>query len=85
MTDPYDPTGSAAVWQQAADRVAALRHVDLDGDASLTWNDALDGAVAALEKEASDIRATAKMAHLLITGNVVQSPGVAVQKNLDEG
>jgi hypothetical protein len=70
MTDHNDPTGAAAIWRNAADKVIELKRDDLSGDALEAWNAALERASQALAKEADDIRQMAIMAHLLIVGNV---------------
>lgn len=70
MPDRNDPTGSAAIWEKAAERIGGLRRDDLAAGTGDSWNDAVDAAVALLAKEADDIRRMAEMAHLLIVGNV---------------
>jgi hypothetical protein len=55
---------------RAAERVGELRRDDLAGGAGESWNDAIDAAVAALSREADDLRRMATMAHLLIVGNL---------------
>lgn len=66
MVERTDPMGVAAVWQQAADKIAALAGDDRPGP----WNAAVAEAVAVLAKEAAEVRAMNQMAYLLIVGNV---------------
>lgn len=73
MVGQDDPCGIAAVWQQAADKVRALRRDD-GTENVVPWNAAIDRAAELLEQEASDVRAMGRMAYLLIVGNVSPSP-----------
>jgi len=68
MAEAVDPRIVAKVWQQAADKVAALRR---DGDPAATWNEAIVQAEGILRKEADDVLAMGRMAHLLVVGNIV--------------
>jgi hypothetical protein len=70
MVDADAPVGLAAVWEKAARVVGELRRDDLSGDALTAWNGAIALASEVLEKEGRDVREMARMAHLLIVGNV---------------
>lgn len=70
VSERTDPMGIAAVWQHAADKVAALTRDDLPGPEGESWNAAIADATRLLTKEADDIRAMNEMAHRLIVGNL---------------
>lgn len=55
MTDRYDPTGEAAVWQAASNLVLTLKRDD-DAPEAPSWNAAIVQAGRALEDEARGIR-----------------------------
>lgn len=76
MVDRRAPGIIAIVWQQVAEKVAALKR-DGTGDAVVTWNDVIGQAEALLRKEAEDALFMARMAHLLIVGNVAADDTVA--------
>lgn len=69
MIDRIDPQVIANIWRQAADKVASLRR-DGVGDSVATWNEAVPQAEALLRKEADEVLFTARMAQMLIVGNV---------------
>jgi ribosomal protein S18 acetylase RimI-like enzyme len=68
MTDRYDPTGEAAIWQAAAELVSALRRDD-DGPEASTWNAAIEQAARALDGESRGIRQRDGMYFRVISGN----------------
>jgi hypothetical protein len=72
MVERIDPRGIANFWGQAAEKVATLRRTGT-GDVAAAWNEAIDQAEALLHKEAEDVLFMARMAHLLIVGNIVNS------------
>lgn len=76
MVDWRAPGIIAIVWQQVAEKVAALKR-DGTGDVVVTWNDVIGQAEALLRKEAEDALFMARMAHLLIVGNVAADDTVA--------
>lgn len=67
MTDRYDPSGEAAIWQAAAELVTTLKRDDAP-DAS-TWNAAIEQAARALDVEARGIRQRDGMYYRVITGS----------------
>lgn len=69
MGDRIGPQVIADVWQQAADKVATLRREEA-ADSTATWNEAVGRAEALLRKEVDDVLFTARMAHMLIVGNI---------------
>lgn len=70
MAEAIDPQIIANVWQQAARKVAALRRNDAPGERTSTWNEGIDQAAGILRKEADDVLAMGRMAHLLIVGHI---------------
>lgn len=66
--DRYDPTGEAAVWQQASSLVDSLRIPGNDMD---QWNAALEQAARLLENEARAIRQRDGMYFRVISGKSV--------------
>jgi GNAT superfamily N-acetyltransferase len=64
--DRYDPTGEAAVWNEAATLVTKLKtpHPSTDPDA---WNTALEQAARALENHGRAVRQAAGMYHRVIS------------------
>jgi len=68
MTDRYDPTGEAAVWQAAAEVVTALRRDD-DAPEASTWNAAIEQAARALDSESRGIRQRDGMYFRVISGD----------------
>jgi hypothetical protein len=80
MVDRIDLQNIANVWQQAADKVASLRR-EGTGDSTATWNEAIAQAEALLREGVDDVLFTARMAHMLIVGNVhADSPDTTVAK-----
>jgi ribosomal protein S18 acetylase RimI-like enzyme len=66
VTDRYDPTGEAAIWDRAAQLVAKMA---LDTGPEDRWNVALSQASRALENEARAVRqGTGGMYYRVITG-----------------
>lgn len=63
--DPYDPTGKAAIWSEAAALVASLR----TSEQPEAWNAALDQAARALDSEARGIRQGNGMYYRVISGS----------------
>lgn len=70
MADCYDPTGEAAIWQQAAEMVASLK---VPGDDMEQWNAALEQASRLIENEGRAIRQRDGMYYRVITGRDVTS------------
>ena len=76
MVEHVDPPGVANLWQQAAEKVATLRRAGT-GDSAAAWNEAIGHAEALLRKEAEDVLFMARMAHLLIVGNIADDDAPA--------
>jgi GNAT superfamily N-acetyltransferase len=68
MTDRYDPTGEAAVWQAAAELVNTLRRQDAS-PSTISWNAAIEQASRALENEGRGIRQRDGMYYRVISGD----------------
>lgn len=68
MSDQYDPTGEAAIWQQASTLVDSLR---IPGGDMEQWNAALEQAARLLENEARAIRQRDGMYYRVISGKSV--------------
>jgi GNAT superfamily N-acetyltransferase len=67
MTDRYDPTSEAAVWQAASDLVTTLRRDD-EAAETAAWNAAIEQAAHALDSESRAIRQRAGMYFRVISG-----------------
>lgn len=65
--DRYDPTGEAAVWNEAAALVGGMT-LDQPPISPDAWNTALDQAARALENQGRAIRQAAGMYHRVISG-----------------
>lgn len=74
MTDRYDPTGEAAIWEKAAALVNSLKHDQIPGDDLNLWNTALDQAARALDNESRAIRQRDGMYYRVITGQEGYQP-----------
>ena len=70
MAGQVEPHIVANIWQQAAEKVASLRQ-EASEDPDGTWREAIEKAETLLRKEADDVLFMARMAHLLIVGNIV--------------
>lgn len=66
MTDRYDPSGEATIWQSASDMVASLKRSD---DGHDEWNAAIEQAARSLESEARGIRQRHGMYYRVISGS----------------
>src|SRR5699024_7725829 len=66
-SDPYDPTGEAAVWQAASQLVTSVK---TDDAASIVdpWNTAIDQVSRVLDNEARGIRQRNGMWYRVISG-----------------
>lgn len=63
--DRYDPTGEAAIWNQASELVISMQNPELSTD----WNAALEQAARALSNESRGIRQANGMYYRPITGS----------------
>jgi GNAT superfamily N-acetyltransferase len=66
--DRYDPTGEAAIWQEAAEIVNGMKLAEKPNSPD-AWNTALDQASRSLENQGRAVRQAAGMYHRVITGN----------------
>jgi GNAT superfamily N-acetyltransferase len=64
--DRYDPTGEAAVWNEAATLVTSLK-TDQPPTDPAAWNTALEQAARALENQGRAVRQAAGMYHRVIS------------------